>query len=331
MSDEKLLSEEILEDTAQDRAEADVEAAVAAEPAESMDDYKEELEKSFQKVSEGDILTGTVIGVTETEVAVDLKYYAQGIIAKENYSSDPDCILKDKVQVGDSITATVIKTDDGEGNIVLSSKEANDTLLWEKFENMLNERTVFPVKINGIVNKGVVANVEGVRAFIPASKLDAGYVENTEDWLGRTIDVMVITADPEKKRLVLSGREVARQKRQEDKNAKIAKCQVGAVLEGTVDSIQPYGAFINLDNGLSGLVHISQISMKRIKTPSEVLTVGDKVKVKVISNANNKISLSIKALQDVAEKEAAEEVFDYKEDGKAATSLGALLAGFKVE
>lgn len=127
---------------------------------------------------------------------------------------------------------------------------------------------------------------------------------------------------------MLSGREVARQKRKEEKNARIAKCEVGAVMEGTVDSIMPYGAFIELENGLSGLLHVSRISKQRIKHPSVVLKEGQKVTVKIISTENNKISLSMKDLAEEPETET--EVFDYKETGAATTGLGALLKGIKL-
>lgn len=215
-------TEEVLE-TRENEAEA-IELAQTAEPTESMDDYAAELEASFKKVREGDILTGTVIGVFESHVLLDLKYYAEGVIEKENLSNDPDFNMKEEIHVGDEITATVLKTDDGEGNIVLSLKEANDKMAWDRLRTMLEERTVVPVKITEIVNSGAIAQIEGMRGFIPASRLDAAYVENLEDFLGRTIDVTVITADEEHNKLVLSGREAAREKLQEEKKRRIAKC-----------------------------------------------------------------------------------------------------------
>ena len=127
-------------------------------------------------------------------------------------SNDPDFNMKEEIHVGDEITATVLKTDDGEGNIVLSMKKANDKMAWDRLRTMLEERTVVPVKITEIVNSGAIAQIEGMRGFIPASRLDAAYVENLEDFLGRTIDVTVITADEEHNKLVLSGREAARGK-----------------------------------------------------------------------------------------------------------------------
>ena len=296
-------------------------------PQETMDDYAAELEASFKRVREGDILTGTVIGVTDTQVLLDLKYYAEGVIDKENVSNDPDFNMKEETKPGDEITATVIRTDDGEGNIVLSRKEANDKMAWERLRTMMEERTIVPVKITEIVNGGAVAKLEGMRGFIPASRLDAAYVEDLEEWNGRTVEVTVIMVDEEKNRLVLSGREAAREKQQEEKKKKIAKCEVGSIMEGTVETIKPYGAFVSLENGLSGLVHISQISRNRISHPGAVLKEGQKVTVKIISTADSKISLSMKAVEP--DEAPEEEVFNYHESGEATTGFGELLKGLK--
>lgn len=296
-------------------------------PEESMADYEAELEASFKKIREGDILTGTVIGVEDDRVILDLKYYAEGIISKEDLSNDPEFNLKEEIHPGDEITATVVRTDDGEGNIVLSRKEANDVLAWDKFKTMMEERTVVPVKITEIVKGGAVAYLDGIRGFIPASKLAAEYVEDLNEWNGKTIEVTVITADEENKRLVLSGREVAREKLADERRRRVAKCQPGSIVEGTVERLKDYGAFVTLENGLTGLLHISQISSQRIKHPGVVLKEGQTIKVKILSAENGKISLSMKAIQP---EDEPEEVFDYKEKGEATTGLGALLKGLKL-
>ena len=305
-------------------------AIKAPETSESMADYAAELEASFKKVREGDILTGTVINVSETEVTLDLKYYTEGIIRLEDYSSNQDIILKDVVHVGDEISAAVIRTDDGQGHILLSSKEANDTLAWEKLKACMENGTNLTVKIGGVVKSGVIAYVEGIRGFIPASKLALGYVENLEDWLGKEIEVRVITVDEEKEHLVLSARDILREKEREEKKARISNVQIGLVTEGTVETLQPYGAFIDLGNGLSGLVHVSQISEKRIKSPASVLNVGDKVKVKVINIKDGKLSLSMKALNEIAAEEIEEESYDLPQSDGLTTSLGSLFANIKL-
>ena len=295
-----------------------------------MDDYAAELDASFHKVQEGDVLTGTVIGVSETEVTLDLKSYTDGIIRLEDYSEDPAFSIKTDVQIGDEVTATVLRPDDGQGHILLSRKAAADELAWKKAAEYLENETVLTVKIAGVVNAGVVAYVEGLRGFIPASRLSLSYVENLEDWLNREIQVRVITVEPEKKKLVLSAREILREKAAETRRNKISNVEVGLVTEGRVESIQPYGAFIDLGDGLSGLVHVSQISEKRIKSPDVVLKVGDTVKVKVIAVKDGKLSLSMKALNDVAAEEIQEETFELPKTEAVTTSLGDLFKNLKL-
>lgn len=298
---------------------------------ETMDDYKQELEASFRKINEGDLISGTVIDVNEEEVTLDLKYYAQGIIKAADLSNDPDFSLVDEVHVGDVIEATVVKTDDGEGNILLSKKEANDILAWDKLKQMLEDETTVKVRIKESVPSGVVTYLEGIRAFIPASQITLDYVEDTDSWIGKEIDVRVITVDAEREKLVLSGKVVAREAEAEERNHKISMIVPGTVLEGTVETLMPYGAFINLGNGLSGLVHISQICERRIGKPSEVLKVGQKVKAKVLNTNDNKISLSMKALEEeMVDTTEMQDIEAYTDKETTGTSLGDLLSKLKL-
>lgn len=299
---------------------------------ETMDDFKEELEASFRRINEGDIISGTVIDVSEEEVTLDLKYYAQGIIKVADLSNDPDFAVFEEVHKGDVIEATVVKTDDGAGNILLSKKEANDVLAWEKLQQMMEDETTVTVRIKESVPSGVVAYLEGIRAFIPASQITLNYVEDTESWIGKEIPVRVITVEAEREKLVLSGKVVAREAEAEERNHRISMIVPGTVLEGTVESLMPYGAFVSLGNGLSGLVHISQICERRIGKPSEVLKVGQKVKAKVLNTNDNKISLSMKALEEeMVDTEGLEDLEAYTNTESTGTSLGSLLAGLKFD
>lgn len=306
------------------------EEMTAPQNQESMEDYTQELEASFKKIEEGDIITGTVISISDTEVTLDLRYYAEGIIKNEDFSRTPGFSVKEHVSVGDEVSATVVKTDDGRGNILLSRVEANDILAWKKLQELKDNKTILDVTVKGVVNAGVIAYVEDVRGFIPASKLSLSYVENLEDYLNKPIQVRVFDLDKEKNRLILSAREILREKAEEERKARISNVAVGLVTEGVVESIQPYGAFVSLGNGLSGLVHISQISEKRIKTPSECLSVGDQVKVKVIAIKDGKLSLSMKALNDVAAKEIEEETFELPKSEEVTTNLGSLFKNLKL-
>lgn len=293
---------------------------------ETMKDYEKELEASFRKIKEGDVISGTVIDVNEEEVTLDLKYYTQGIIKAGDMSNDPDFSILSDVHAGDVIEATVVKMDDGQGNILLSKKEATAVLAWDVLEKYKEEKTDISVKVGGIVNAGVVAYVEGIRGFIPASQLSLSFVEDTNEYLGKELTVRVITVDREKEKLVLSAKEILKEKAKEEHDHKIAMIVPGTVMEGTVESLQPYGAFVDLKDGLSGLVHISQISQKRIKKPSEVLNVGDKVKVKVLNTNDGKISLSIKAAVEERETEEMESLDARKFSSKESvgTNLGDL-------
>ena len=296
--------------------------------AESMKDFEQELEASFKKIEEGDIIAGTVVSVDETGVVLDLKYYAEGFIPAEEFSREPGFNIKEAVQPGEEIQATVLRKDDGQGNILLSRAEAADVLAWDKLKELQESGEALDVVVKGIINGGAIAYVEGVRGFIPASKLALNYVEDTEE----PLQVQVIDVDKEKKRLVLSAKELLREKAEKERRNKISNIEVGFVTEGTVESLQPYGAFVDLGNGISGLVHISQICEKRIKKPSEAISVGDKVKVKVIAIKDGKLSLSIKEASDLMAKEVEEETFELPESGEeATTSLGSLFANIKLD
>ncbi len=299
---------------------------------ETMNDFKDEIERSFRKVKEGDILEGTVIDVSDTEVTLDLKYYTQGIIKVEDLSNDPKFNIHRDIAVGDEISATVVSTDDGRGNILLSKKEATQVLSWDKLKELLDSGEYVDVKVSEAVKAGAVAFLEGIRGFIPASKLDLNYVEEDKipEFVGKTLKVKVITADKENNKLVLSAREYLKEQADARRSEMVSNVEVGLVTEGVVESLQNYGAFINLGNGLSGLVHISQISNQRIAHPSSVLKVGQKVKVKVTAIKDGKLSLSMKALEEIAATEITEEKIEFESEGEATTSLADLLkkAGF---
>ena len=300
--------------------------------AESMKDYEKELEESMKKIEEGDILTGTVISVDEKEVIIDLKYYAEGVIPAEDYSREPGFNLKEEVHPGDEVSATVVRKDDGHGNILLSRVEASDIFAWDRLKEMQESKEVIDVIIKGITNGGVIAYVEGVRGFIPASKLALSYVEDTEVYLNKPAQVQVLDVDKDSKKLILSAKEILREKAEKERKKKVSNLEIGLVTEGTVESLQPYGAFVDLGNGLSGLVHISQICEKRIKKPSEAVAVGDKVKVKVKAIKDGKISLSMKEASDMMAKEIEEEVYEVPDaNEQATTSLGSLFANIKLD
>ena len=211
------------------------------------------------------------------------------------------------------------ETDDAEGE------------KWAEFAQMMADRTVVKVKISEAVKGGVVAFVDEVRAFIPASQLSTEYVEKLEDWQGKSVETVIITVDPEKKRLVLSGREVEKEKKAEQRKERLAQFKAGDVVEGTVDQHQRLRCICETwQRALMDWYTFSQISTQRIKHPGAVLKEGQTVKVKILSIADGKISLSMKALIEQETEEEEHETFDYKETASATTGLGDLLKGLKL-
>lgn len=324
------ITENELEITSEVVSENETEAVPEVIP--SMDEFKDDLEKSFKKIKEGDILKGTVIGISETEVTVDLRYYAEGIIKLEELSNDPRFSIKEDIVIGEEISATVLSTDDGQGNILLSRKRADDILAWEHLQEDMNNKKIHTIKVTQAVKGGVITYLYGIRAFIPASHISISYIDDLESVVGKEIDTIVITASVEDNKLVLSGKEVEQERAEKDRNSKISKLQKGLVTKGIVEKIVPYGAFVNIGDGLSGLLHISQISFKRLKSPNEVLKEGEEINVKIIDIKDGKISLNMKDVTDnaVVVDDVAETPSSYSSGGEATTDLAALLKDLKL-
>ena len=200
---------------------------------------------------------------------------------------------------------------------------------WAKLKEYMEEKKVIEVTVDGVSNGGLVSNVEGVRGFIPASLVALKRVDDLNDYLLKDIKVMVTEVDEAQNRLILSAKDVLKNETRAAKKDKINSVKVGTVYDGKVESIKDFGAFVDIGDGLSGLVHVSQISTKRIKTPEEVLKVGDEVKVKVIAVKDGKLSLSMKALLEEP-REEKEEVFKLPKAESATTSLGDLFKNIKL-
>ena len=213
-----------------------------------------------------------------------------------------------------------------------------DMEIWDKCNEYKEAGTVLTVTVEGIASKGVIASVEGIRGFVPASQLSTKFVSDFNDYLNKELEVVVIEADPKQKRLILSAKKVLQAKADEEKAARLAAIEPGTILEGTVETIKPYGAFVKIDDELTGLVHVSQISVKRISDPGKVLKVGDTVKAKVLNTNDGRLSLSIKAL----DANASDEGFTPRREEKRekivlpksealTTSLADLLKDIKID
>ncbi len=297
----------------------------------SMDEFKDEITKSFHRYDAGDLVNGTVIGISDTEVTIDLGSYTEGLIKLEELSNDPRFSIKADIQIGDLVSAVVLR-EDREGNLLLSRKQADDILAWDHLKEQLALRTVSRIKVAEAVSGGVVTYLNGIRAFIPASQLSLTYVEDLSAFVGKELDVIVITVDSEKKKLVLSAKELEKETAKDNLKRRINNLLPGTIVNGTVEKLMPFGAFVRFGDGLSGLVHISQICEKRLKSPAEVLKEGDPVTVKILGVKDDKVSLSIKdAMASSSPVEELEEIpTEYSSGESTTTGLSALLKNIKL-
>ena len=301
----------------------------------SMADMEAEITASLKKYHEGDMVKGIIAGIEDYVVYVDVGTYMQGIILPTELSDDPSFSMMDDLKIGDEISAVVIDEEDGRGNLVLSLKQATNILVWDEFAEGKENETVYTVKVSESVRGGWTAYLNGIRGFIPMSRMAAKRIEDDEKdaYVGKVIDVIIADINKDKGSLILSARELDEKRVKEEYDNKIAAVTIGTVTTGTVEKITKFGCFVNIGNGLSGLVHISQISHQRIKTPYEVVKEGQTVDVKVIDIKDGKISLSMKALVDLMEqtKEEKESAVEYSAGEEASTSLGDLLAGLDID
>lgn len=264
----------------------------------NMHDLMDEIEKSLRLPRGGEIVTGKVHQVTEKEIIVNLGCKKDGIIPSAEITLEGDQKLTDLYKEGDEIQAKVVKTDDGDGSILLSKKKLEVSEHWDEINKAMEDKATIEVKVVRPVNGGVIAAYKEVSGFIPLSQLSDRYVENAEEFVGQTLEVKVSRVDQRRGKAVFSHKMFLN----EEKNKRIAEIWEGLsvddVVEGTVMRFTDYGAFVDI-GGIDGLLHISEISWGKLKHPQEVLSIGETVRVKVLSmNAEKgKISLGLKQNQ----------------------------------
>lgn len=264
----------------------------------NMNDLMDEIEKSLRLPRGGEIVTGKIHQVTDKEVIVNLGCKKDGILPIAEVTLEEGQTLADAFKVDDEIQAKVIKTDDGDGGILLSKKKLEISANWEEIVKALEDKTVLEVKVTRTVNGGVIAEYKEVSGFIPLSQLSDHYVENAEEFVGQTMEVRVSRVDQRRNRAVFSHKLFLN----EEKDKLVAEIwenlNVDDVVEGTVMRFTDYGAFVDI-GGIDGLLHISEISWGKLKHPQEVLKIGQKINVKVLAmNAEKgKISLGLKQNQ----------------------------------
>lgn len=261
----------------------------------SMADFMDEIDASLRLPRTGEIVDGKVHQVTEKEIIVNMGCKKDGILPVEEITLEEGKKLTDLFEVGDEIQAKVIKTDDGDGGILLSKKKLEINEHWNEINEALENKSIISVKVIRQVNGGVIAAYKEVTGFIPLSQLSDKFVENADEFMGQTLDVKVSRVDQKRNRAVFSRKAVLNEERQKRIAAVWESLHVDDIVEGTVMRFTDYGAFIDL-GGIDGLLHISEISWGKLKHPQEVLQIGDKVKVKILSmnEEKGKISLGLK-------------------------------------
>ena len=263
-----------------------------------MEDYLEAIEKSLRLPRLGEIVEGTIHQVTDKEIIVNLGCKKDGVIPKDELTLESDQKITDVFKVGDPIQAKVVKTDDSDGTIMLSKKKLEVNENWEEIGEALDNKSTINVKVVRVVNGGVIASYKEVAGFIPLSQLSDKFVENADEFLGQVMPVKISRVDKYKGKAVFSHKAYLAEERQKKMAEVWDKLSVGDVIEGTVMRFTDYGAFIDI-GGIDGLLHISEISWGKLKHPQEVLEIGQKVKVKVLSmnSERGKISLGLKQTQ----------------------------------
>jgi len=243
----------------------------------------------------GDVVTGSVTKVEEKQVLVNVGYKTDGVIPISELANVHIEKASDVVELDQTLELKIIKLE--EDDLVLSKRAVDAEKAWVELQEKFDSGYVFDVTVKDIVNGGLVVDL-GVRGFIPASLVEVHYVEDFADYKGKTLAVKIVELDREKNRVILSHKAVVELELDSKKKEAISSLKEGDVVEGTVQRLTDFGAFVNV-GGVDGLVHISQISHERVEQPSEVLEQGQKVKVKVLSvdADTQRISLSIKAAQ----------------------------------
>ena len=261
----------------------------------SMQDFMPEIDNSFKVPQRNDIVKGEVIQVGPREIYVNLGYKKDGVIPKDEISFDEGQDLETLFKVGDVVEAKVLKTDDGDGNVLLSRKKIELSAHWNEIVQVFEEKSVIDVKVVREVKGGVITAYKEVSGFIPMSQLNDRYVDKADKFIGQVLKVKVSRVDQRRNKAVFSHKAYLN----EEKNKKIAQIwaslHVGDTVEGTVMRFTDYGAFVDI-GGIDGLLHISEISWGKLRHPQEALAIGQVIKVKILSmnEEKGKISLGLK-------------------------------------
>jgi small subunit ribosomal protein S1 len=248
--------------------------------------------------SEGDVLTGRVVRIDKDEVLIDVGYKSEGVIPQKELSIRKSVDASEEVALGEEVDALVLTKEDQDGRLILSKKRARFEKAWRRIEAAAESGEPVEGTVIEVVKGGLIVDL-GVRGFLPASLVDIRRVQNLDDFMGRGIECKVIELNRSRNNVVLSRRAVLEEERKEVRQQILDRLQPGMVVEGAISNIVDFGAFVDLD-GIDGLIHISELSWSHVNHPSEVLSIGQTVPVKVldIDRDRQRISLGLKQTQE---------------------------------
>jgi len=253
---------------------------------------------TFRPIEEGEVVTGHVVRVDKDEVLVDIGYKSEGVIPANELSIRKSVDPSDEVQLGEEVDAIVLTKEDQDGRLIMSKKRARFEKAWRRIETAAESGEPVEGTVIEVVKGGLIIDL-GVRGFLPASLVDIRRVPKLDDYIGTKIETKVIELNRSRNNVVLSRRAVLEEERKEVRQQILDRLQPGLVVEGQISNIVDFGAFVDLD-GIDGLIHISELSWSHVNHPSELLAIGDTVKVKVldIDRERQRISLGLKQTQE---------------------------------
>lgn len=274
---------------AADQASPGPDASAEAELREQMSEYDVKLP------TQGAIIQGKVVQISNDEVLVDIDYKSEGRIPRNELSFIHDINPEDIVSVGQDIQVKVLKVDDSEGTVLLSKKRADADLSWEKLEKLYESGETLEAKVVQVVKGGLLVDV-GVRGFIPASHVSRGFEDNLEKYIGQTLELKIIELDRSKNNVVFSHKVVLEERHEKAKEKAFATLQEGMKVNGIVRRLTDFGAFVDIGDGVEGLLHVSEMAYSRVNHPSDVVSEGDEVTVMIlgVDQERERISLGLK-------------------------------------
>jgi small subunit ribosomal protein S1 len=253
---------------------------------------------TFRPIEEGEVVTGHVVRIDKDEVLVDIGYKSEGVIPANELSIRKAVDPNDEVHLGEEVDAIVLTKEDQDGRLIMSKKRARFEKAWRRIETAAESGEPVEGTVIEVVKGGLIIDL-GVRGFLPASLVDIRRVPNLDEYMGTKIETKVIELNRSRNNVVLSRRAVLEEERKEVRQQILDRLQPGLVVEGQISNIVDFGAFVDLD-GIDGLIHISELSWSHVNHPSEILAIGDTVKVKVldIDRDRQRISLGLKQTQE---------------------------------